>query len=73
MTDPAKTDDGCEIEIALRRGMKGDSDGIFIEVDGGTVTLRGRVHTWEGHDEAGVAAWCAPGVSSVKNLITIAN
>jgi len=61
-----------KIETAMKRSMKRDTDRITIEAKDGKVTLRGKVHSWEEHDDAGIAAWCAPGVSAVENDITIA-
>ncbi len=61
----------AKIETALKRTMKRDTDRIEIDAMDGVVTLRGDVDSWEERDDAGIAAWCAPGVSAVENDLMI--
>jgi osmotically-inducible protein OsmY len=61
----------AKIEDALKRDAQIDSDNITVEAAGNIVTLRGRVHSWREHQDAEHAAFDAPGVASVVNLIEI--
>ena len=60
-----------KIEDALRRSAELDARRIVVDADGSKVTLRGTVRSWSEKDEAERAAWSAPGVTSVDNLIEV--
>jgi len=59
------------IEDAFRRSAEVDASHISVKTEGSTVTLSGRVRTWSERAQAQQTAWFAPGVSHVKNEITI--
>jgi len=59
------------IEDAFRRNAEVDASHISVKAEGATVTLSGRVRTWSERAQAQQTAWFAPGVSQVKNEITI--
>lgn len=56
---------------ALSRYAAQRAQGVQVEASNGAVTLRGHVSSWTERDEATRAAWSAPGVSKVVNLIQV--
>jgi osmotically-inducible protein OsmY len=60
-----------EIEKAFKRMADLDAENVSVEVNGSEIILRGTVRSWAERQEAERAAWAAPGVTSVKNYITV--
>jgi osmotically-inducible protein OsmY len=59
------------IEKALVRNAEIDAGNVKVATDGSTVTLSGNVRSWNERDEAGIAAWNALGVTTVRNDIAV--
>ncbi|HUP08879.1 MAG TPA: BON domain-containing protein [Caldimonas sp.] len=60
------------IAEALRRQVEREIDRLEVKVDGGKVTLRGKVNSWHERAAAQGVAWSAPGVHSVINELEVA-
>ena len=60
-----------KIHDSFERNADIDANHIKIETSGGTVTLRGSVHSFVERDEAANAAYSISGVLDVKNLTTV--
>ncbi|HEY0802017.1 MAG TPA: BON domain-containing protein, partial [Steroidobacteraceae bacterium] len=60
-----------EIVDAFRRKADLDARRIDVLTDAGKVTLYGSVSSWSERDQAVDAAWAAPGVTSVKDGLTV--
>lgn len=59
------------IEASLRRSTIKESQSIIVTANGGSVTLSGTCHSMAESSDATMAAWMAPGVTHVENLIII--
>ncbi|HTX06775.1 MAG TPA: BON domain-containing protein [Steroidobacteraceae bacterium] len=60
-----------QIEEAYRRNAALEAHAITVDAHDGEVTLRGEVRSWAEHDQAQQIAWSAPGITSVRNELTI--
>jgi osmotically-inducible protein OsmY len=69
---PQASDLSRKIEDALRRQALREAQHIHIAVSGDTVTLTGKVHSWQERLAAQGVAWSAPGVKSVVNELQVA-
>jgi osmotically-inducible protein OsmY len=69
MPNAADTEDS--IKKAFLRNAALDADELTISTLNGAVTVKGTVRSWAEHDEAIDAAWAAPGVTSVRDDLTI--
>ena len=61
-----------KIEDAFRRNADLEAKRIGVDANGGAVTLSGTVSSWAEFDQASAVAWAAPGVTSVRNDLTVA-
>lgn len=66
------TDVKSSIEEAFRRSADMDARRIGVATHDGKVTLSGSVSSWKERNEAMVAAWAAPGVTSVNDQLKVA-
>ena len=60
-----------DIEAALKRRARTDSQQISVDVQGSDVTLTGSVHSWSDRDLARDSAWGTPGVRNVVDKMTV--
>jgi osmotically-inducible protein OsmY len=68
---PQSTNLKSHIERALRRSADLDARFIRVKVVDGLVTLEGAVGSWYARERAQDAAWMAPGVSAVRDLLVV--
>jgi len=69
--DPQATDLKPAIERALKRSADLDARFIRVSVVDGLVTLEGAVGSWYARERAQEAAWMAPGVSAVRDMLVV--
>lgn len=60
-----------KLEEALTRQAIREAKRIRVQIEGGTVTLTGTVHSWQERQAAQGVAWSAPGVRVVINELAI--
>jgi osmotically-inducible protein OsmY len=69
---PVKTADvTLKSEESCRRNADLNARRVQVEAMDGKVILRGNVRSWAERMQAQQAAWAAPGVSHVENLLTV--
>lgn len=61
-----------KIEDALKREALREAKKINVAINGGTVTLSGKVHSFSEMNDAQLAAWSAPGVTKIENKLLVA-
>jgi osmotically-inducible protein OsmY len=61
----------AEIRRALERQAEIEASKIDVDVDGSAVVLSGTVHSWAERYEVEKAAWAAPGVTEVRNRLSV--
>lgn len=71
VVQPSPGDVRESIKKALKRDAKLDAASLSVETVDGTVILTGTVHSWSERDAAVAAAWAAPGVTAVDDLLTV--
>ncbi|HET6986956.1 MAG TPA: BON domain-containing protein [Kribbella sp.] len=59
------------INKAFKRNAAIDAEGLHVSTDNGMVTVKGTVGSWAERDEAIDAAWSAPGVTAVRDDLTV--
>jgi len=59
------------IEDSLKRSALSEGHQISVAIEGDTVILTGKVHSRSEFDDAGNAAWMAPGIKAVENNVRI--
>lgn len=61
-----------KIEDALKREALREAKQINVAINGGTVSLSGKVHSFSEMNDVELAAWSAPGVTKIENKLLIA-
>ena len=61
----------AKIKAAFQRSAIVDARRITVKAEGGKVILTGTVRSWVEYQDAERAAWAAPGVREIRNLLKI--
>jgi len=69
---PNASDVDDSITNAFKRNAALDAESLSVSTDNGMVTVKGTVRSWAERDEAIAAAWSAPGVTAVRDDLTVA-
>jgi len=69
---PNAMDVDDSITKAFKRNATLDAEGLTVVTDNGMVTVKGTVRSWSERDAAIAAAWSAPGVTAVRDDLTVA-
>ena len=59
------------IRAALIRNAQTDAETIHVRASGSEIVLTGTVQSWAEYGQAGDAAWATPGVTAVRNRLTV--
>lgn len=70
-SEPRAGDVEGAIRKAFKRNARIESEDVSVHTTNGTVVLTGEVRSWVAHDEALAAAWAAPGVTRIDDLIEV--
>lgn len=68
---PNAQDLESSIQKAFKRNATLDAEGLTVSTDNGVVTVNGTVGSWAERNEAIDAAWSAPGVTAVRDDLTV--
>jgi osmotically-inducible protein OsmY len=68
---PNARDLESSIQKAFKRNATLDAEGLTVSTDHGVVTVQGTVGSWAERNEAIDAAWSAPGVTAVRDDLTV--
>ena len=63
--------DAAEATVRNLTGVRGIVNRIQVQTSGGKVVLTGNVRDWTERQEAERAAWAAPGVTAVEDLLAV--
>ena len=59
------------VDKALQRSAEIEAQGIRLQVQGGTVTVGGKVHSWSEREAVQRAVWSVAGVTAVVNHLSV--